>query len=112
MTDGMLNCIKLTTILSFIIFAGVLDAVQPVGSLHQHHQPLQALGVDGVKLHGVLLQGVFVSEALLTQRADHIGTFVRLLLPGIFLLVFFLGICKGEMKSDREINAQFNIFIH
>ena len=65
-----------------------------------------------MKLHGVLLQGVFVSEALLAERADHIGTFVRLLLPGIFLLVFFLGICKGEMKSDREINAQFNIFIH
>ena len=60
----------------------------------------------------MLLQGVFVSEPLLAQRADHIGTFVRLLLPGIFLLVFFLGICKGEMKSDREINAQFNIFIN
>ena len=70
------NCIKLTTILSFIILAGVLDAVEPVGALHQHHQPLQALGVDGVQLHGVLLQGVFVSEPLLTQRADHIGTFV------------------------------------
>ena len=108
----MFNCIKLTTILSFIILAGVLDAVEPVGALHQHHQPLQPLGVDGVELHGVLLQGVFVSESLLTQRTDHIGTFVRLLLPGIFLLVFFLGICKGEMKSDREINAQFNIFIN
>ena len=83
-----------------------------MGSLHQHHQPLQALRVDGVELHGVLLQGVFVSEPLLTQGTDHIGPFVRLLLPGIFLLVFFLGICKGEMKSDREINAQFNIFIN
>ena len=108
----MFNCIKLTTILPFILFAGVLDAVEPVGSLHQHHQPLQSLRVDGVELHGVLLQGVFVSESLLTQRTDHIGPFVRLLLPGIVLLVFFLGICKGEMKSDREINAQFNIFIN
>ena len=108
----MFNLIKLTTILPFILFAGVLDAVEPVGSLHQHHQPLQSLRIDGVELHGVLLQGVFVSESLLTQRTDHIGTFVRLLLPGIFLLVFFLGICKGEMKSDREINAEFNIFIN
>ena len=104
--------VQLTTIFIFILLASILDAVQPMGALHQHHQPLQPLGVDGVELHGVLLQGVFVSESLLTQRTDHIGTFVRLLLPGIFLLVFFLGICKGEMKSDREINAEFNIFIN
>ena len=96
--------LKLTTILPFIIFAGVLDAVEPVGSLHQHHQPLQSLSIDGMKLHGVLLQSIFVFEPFLAEWADHISSF-RLLFPGIFLLVFFLGICKGEMKSDREINA-------
>ena len=90
----MFNCIKLTTILSFIILAGVLDAVEPVGSLHQHHQPLQALGVDGVELHGVLLQLRLVAEPLLAQRADHLGSLVRLLLLGILLLVFSLRICK------------------
>ena len=45
--------------------------VEPMGALHEHHQPLQSLGVDAVDLHGVFLQGVLVLEPLLAEGAVH-----------------------------------------
>ena len=90
----MKSSAPLTTV--SVLVCLLVGVVEPVGALHEHHEPLQTLGVDAVHRHGVVLQGLLVPEALAAQRADerHLSA---LLLPRVFLLVFFFSIYKKKV---------------